>query len=154
MNYLSMLRVELWTEIILLAAPFINVPPDPATHLSIFRKSSHRSDKAKKIQIFRLGLLHVCQTFYSLVEPLLYKELALSGERQVQCLREIVNTKRIRDQPCFKLTKSLFIYPEAISTLKGQAPICDIFPNLITMVAYEDNQRLFWMWTLRMDLEY
>lgn len=143
------LPVELWTEIVLLASPFVNIPPDPATHLSILRKPTYSPGKARAAQAFRLGLLHVSRKFYRLAEPFLYKEVTLSGKRQVQRLRKIAKTKKFKSSPRLELTKSLFIYPGAISTFTSSAPVHDLFPNLITMVAYEANQRLFWMWDIK-----
>lgn len=148
MDSLDILPIEIWTEIILLAAPFVNIPPDPLTHLNFLCKSTYEPNRARIMQGNRLNLLCVCRSFYWVVEPLLYKEVILSGEGKAQCFRNNAITKRFGDQSCLEITKSLFIYQEALSTIVDQTPIQDLLPNLVTMVAYEQKNRLFWMWEI------
>jgi hypothetical protein len=160
MDYLNALPVEIWLEILTDAASFINVPPDPHSHLSLLRDTHYPYDQAKQMQPRRLNLILVCKLFHRLAEPLLYTEIVLSEKNQFAKFQSIATTKTFYDQPCVNLTRSLFVYWEASLVFNDpqqkfgasypQFPH-NIFPNLISFVGYAVRARICSNWGARIN---
>lgn len=142
MDYLSRLPVEIWREILIFDAPFVNLDDvDFSRHTEISRTLNKL---LRQTQSRRYQLLTTCKSLHSLVESLLYFLIVLKNNMEMRRFMSVLVAKHRRGEDPSRYMQALIIYyvsPSELSELPEDNNLHGI--DITSIPVWPNLKRLF-----------